>query len=60
MSLLDQVWVSIELATVLQSSGPSKDAGNGVSASRPTLCKKKKKNKQKKLNIMIHSYNSWQ
>lgn len=57
MSLLDQVWVSIEFATVLQSSGPSKDAGNGVSASWPTLCKKKKE--IQKL-IMIHSYISWQ
>lgn len=53
MSLLDQVWVSIKFATVLQSSGPSKDAGNGVSASWPTLCNKDK------LNIMIHFYKSW-
>lgn len=34
---LYKVIVAVEFATVLQASGPSKDAGNGVGAGWPSL-----------------------
>lgn len=35
--LLDKVGVAVEFATMLQASGPGKNAGNGVGAGRPSL-----------------------
>lgn len=35
--LLDKVRVAIKFPTMLQASSPSKNAGNGVGAGRPTL-----------------------
>lgn len=35
--LLYKVGISIEFATMLQASGPGKNAGNGVGAGRPSL-----------------------
>lgn len=37
MSLLDQVWIPIQFASVLQASGPGKDARYGVGARRFSL-----------------------
>lgn len=37
VSILDQVWISIQFASVLQPSGPSKDASNGVGTGGSSL-----------------------
>lgn len=38
--LLDQLWVAVQLASMLQASGPGEDAGNGVGASGTALREK--------------------